>query len=34
MILHGYNQNGRSDMNKELKDALLAHDDYNVIVGI
>lgn len=33
MIIHGYGQNGRSDFNKDLKNALLSHDDYNVIVG-
>jgi pancreatic triacylglycerol lipase len=32
MLIHGYGQNGRSDFNKELKNALLSHDDYNVIV--
>lgn len=33
MIIHGYGQNGRADFNRDLKDALLSHDDYNVIVG-
>lgn len=33
MIIHGYGQNGRSDFNKDLKDAYLKHDDVNVIVG-
>ncbi|KAL7017367.1 hypothetical protein ACKWTF_010340 [Chironomus riparius] len=32
MIIHGYGQNGRSNFNRDLKNALLAHDDYNVIV--
>ncbi|CAO1429229.1 unnamed protein product [Diamesa serratosioi] len=33
LIIHGYGQNGRSDMNRELKNAFLKHDDYNVIVA-
>ena len=33
MLIHGYGQNGRSDFNRDLKNALLTHDDYNVIVG-
>ena len=32
MIIHGYGQNGRSNFNRDLKNALLAHDDYNVVV--
>ncbi|CAO1423814.1 unnamed protein product [Diamesa tonsa] len=33
IIIHGYGQNGRSDMNRDLKNAFLEHDDYNVIVA-
>lgn len=33
MLIHGYGDNGRSDFNRDLKNALLSHDDYNVIVG-
>ena len=33
MIIHGNGQNGRSDFNKNLKNAFLSHDDVNVIVG-
>lgn len=33
MLIHGYGQNGRSDFNRDLKNAFLDHDDYNVIVG-
>ena len=32
MIIHGYGQDGRSNFNRDLKNALLAHDDYNVVV--
>jgi hypothetical protein len=34
MIIHGYGQNGRSNFNKDLKNALLKHEDVNVIVGM
>jgi hypothetical protein len=33
MIIHGYGQNGRSDFNRDLKDAFISHDDYNIIIG-
>lgn len=32
MIIHGYGQDGRADFNRNLKNALLNHDDYNVVV--
>lgn len=32
MLIHGYGQNGRSEMNRDLKNAFLTHDDYNIIV--
>ena len=34
MIIHGYGQNGRSKWLGQLKNALLDHDSYNVIVGM
>jgi hypothetical protein len=33
MLIHGYGQNGRSDFNRDVKNALLAQGDHNVIVG-
>lgn len=33
MLIHGYGQDGRSDFNRDVKNALLAQGDYNVIVG-
>lgn len=33
MIIHGYGQRGKSTFNRDLKNAFLNHDDYNVIVG-
>lgn len=32
MLIHGFGQTGRSEMNKVLKNSFLEHDDYNVIV--
>ncbi|KAG5672354.1 hypothetical protein PVAND_002487 [Polypedilum vanderplanki] len=32
MLIHGFGENGRADFNKQIKDGLLKHDDYNVIV--
>lgn len=32
MLIHGYKQSGRSRFNRDIKDALLVKDDYNVIV--
>lgn len=32
MIIHGFNQNGRSNINRDLKNSYLARDDFNVII--
>jgi pimeloyl-ACP methyl ester carboxylesterase len=32
MLIHGFGQTGQSDFNKQIKDGLLKHEDYNVIV--
>lgn len=34
MIIHGYGQNGKSNFNRDVKDAFLSHDDYNIFVGM
>lgn len=32
MIIHGFNQNGRSNINRDLKNSYLGREDFNVII--